>query len=99
MTVGELMEALEQLPRDAEALVECPFDGGHDGAIGVISLVTHRPHGRGYVILEAQEEGSLALWEEAYPEHARSRVFFEAVPSDAAVLSPQRVLGKRTGTG
>ena len=39
LTVGELMEALAQSPRDAEAIVTCPFDGGWSWTSGTVSAV------------------------------------------------------------
>lgn len=94
MTVGELMEALAAAPRDAEAIVECPFDGGYDGTIGILSLVTYRHHGRALVLLEAEEEGSRALWEEAYPERAQPRLLRGRPRRCGSAVAPGRRPGE-----
>ena len=66
MTVGELMEALEQSPRDAEALVTCPYDGGWSwtsGAVAAVAVVARPPGGA--VVIAAQEKAGRERVEEA----------------------------------
>ena len=63
MTVGELMEALEQSPRDAQALVTCPFDGGWSWTSGAVAVVARPPGGA--VVIAAQEKAGRERVEEA----------------------------------
>ena len=39
MTVGELMDTLAAAPRDAEALVTCPYEGEWSSTCGAVAAV------------------------------------------------------------
>ena len=54
------MEALAQSPRDAEAIVTCPFDGGWSWTSGTVSAVAvvARPPG-GAVVIAAKEKSGM----------------------------------------
>ena len=61
MTVRELMERLAAHPPDAEVLVSCPFDHGHDGTMGRADTLATKAGGR-WVEIGATVEASYELW-------------------------------------